>query len=232
MPNVRVTGPRVDTGKLKETKPRHKKRLARLRCTQSYARRGTRPVKSQVWRGHDKSSSRACLKSPCGEEPLPPPRSAGYTKVNVRRPPVSDSSRACGGVSAKSHASLQDNRLSNGILGKAPQSIFSAIFEDQLDSLSQILATLFGCASLPVSTGYLRTVGDEPFFVLLYDCGEFIVHSETSTSCPVVYVIIPEKSSTPRPFQRVTILPFSGGREREPAGRPTRPSVCNGGLAG
>src|ERR1041385_5945371 len=28
----------------------------------------------------------------------------------------------------------------------------------------------------------------------------------------------------------LTILPFSGGREREPGGRPTRPSGCNGGL--
>ena len=88
---------------------------------------------------------------------------------------------------------MQDNRSSNGLLGKAPQSNFSTIFEDQLDSLSQILGILFGRASLPVSAGYLRTLGDEPFFILPYDCGEFIVHSETSTSCTAVYVNHPRE---------------------------------------
>ncbi|MEO5820658.1 MAG: hypothetical protein ABIT71_09135 [Vicinamibacteraceae bacterium] len=30
----------------------------------------------------------------------------------------------------------------------------------------------------------------------------------------------------------LTILPFNGGREREPAGRPSRPSACNGSWGG
>src|SRR5215467_5962110 len=129
-------------------------------------------VKSQVWRGHGRSSSRACLKSPCGEESLQRPPFAGYTKENVHALPVSNSSHACEGASARNPASLQDNRFSNGILGKTPQSIFAAIFEDQLNGFRQILATLFGSAPLAVSPRDLRTVSDEPFFVLLYDCGE------------------------------------------------------------
>src|SRR5215471_14741117 len=155
-------------------------------------------VESQVWRGHGRSSSRACLKSPCAEESLQRPRSAGYTKESVHALPVSNSSHACEGASARNPASLQDNGFSNGILGKTPQSIFSAIFEDQLNGFDQTVAALFGCAPLAVSPRDLRTVGDEPFFVLLYDRGELIVHSETSTSCTVVYLILAEKSSTLR----------------------------------
>ena len=68
---------------------------------------------------------------------------------------------------------MQDNHLSNGILGKTPQSIFQAIFEDHINGLSQILTTFFGRAALTVSARVLRTVGDEP--PLLYDCGELIM---------------------------------------------------------
>src|SRR6266446_232100 len=134
-------------------------------------------VKSRVQIDHDRSSSRACWRSLCGEELPQPLRSLDCTKENVHGLTVSDSSRACGGVSAKSPASLQDNRFSNGILRDTPKRIFSAVFKDQLNGFSEILATLIGRAALTVGTRNLRTVSDEPVFVLLYDCREFIVHN-------------------------------------------------------
>jgi hypothetical protein len=112
-----------------------------------------------------------------------------YTKENARGLPVSDSSRACGDVSAKSHASLQDNRFSNGILGNTAQSVFSAIFKDQPNRFSEILATLFGRAALTVGARNLRTVSDEPVFVFFYDCREFIVHNSPPLYVPSLVLV-------------------------------------------
>jgi len=80
----------------------------------------------------------------------------------------------------RSHASLQDNRLSNRVLRNAPQRIFSTIFKYQLNSTREILSTFFDCTALAVSAWYFRAICDEPLIVLLYDRGEFIVHK---TSC-------------------------------------------------
>src|SRR5437867_12897783 len=90
----------------------------------------TPQVKSLVLRDPDKSSWRGCWISRSVVEPPQSPRFLDYTKENVHGLPVSDNSRASGGVLAKSHASLQDNRFSNRILRDTPHSIFSAVFKN------------------------------------------------------------------------------------------------------
>jgi hypothetical protein len=77
---------------------------------------------------------------------------------------------------------LQDNRLSNGILGTPPQGIFSTIFKDQLNGTCEILPTFFDCTALAVSAWNLWAITNEPVLVLLYDCSEFIVHSNLDSS--------------------------------------------------
>jgi hypothetical protein len=109
----------------------------------------------------------------------------GYTKENVHGLPSSNSSRACADGAAKSFASLQDNRVLNGILRYTPQSILSTVLKDKFDRFSEILSTLFPRAALSVSPWYLQAVPDEPVSVLLYDRGEFIMHSDPLISFPL-----------------------------------------------
>jgi hypothetical protein len=81
---------------------------------------------------------------------------------------------------------LQNNRLSNGILGDPPQRIFSTIFKDQFNGACEILPTFFDCTALSISAWYLRAICDESLFVLLYDCSEFIMHNNLVLSFPLV----------------------------------------------
>jgi len=80
---------------------------------------------------------------------------------------------------------LQDNRLSNGILRNTSQGVFSAIFEDQLNCIPEILSTLFNRTALAISARDLWTVSNEPLFVLFYNRCEFIVHS---SSYELIYI--------------------------------------------
>ena len=57
-----------------------------------------------------------------------------------------------------SHASLQNNRLSNRILGNPSERILSTIFKDQFNGACEILPTFFDCTALSVSAWYLWTM--------------------------------------------------------------------------
>jgi hypothetical protein len=72
--------------------------------------------------------------------------------------------------------SLDDDRVSKGVRRNAAESIFTTIFEDERDCLTEIRSSLFASAALTIRTRDLWAERDEPVAVLLDDGGELVVH--------------------------------------------------------
>ncbi len=73
-------------------------------------------------------------------------------------------------------ASLDDDRLSNGVRWNAAESVFATIFKDEGDRFTEIRPSLFASATLTIRTRDLWAERDEPVAILLDDGGELVVH--------------------------------------------------------
>ena len=61
-------------------------------------------------------------------------------------------------------------------MGTPLKRVLPAILEDEGDGFAEIRACFFGCAPLPIRSGNLGAVSDEPLILVLDDGGEFVVH--------------------------------------------------------
>ncbi len=107
---------------------------------------------------------------------LRPGRCWDCTKENARHPRASDSNRAAEDDAASFHTSLDSDRLSQRIGGRAAQSIFAAIFQDELNRCAKIFPALFQGSSLAVRARNLRRPRHVPISVALDHGNEFIAH--------------------------------------------------------
>jgi len=109
---------------------------------------------------------------------FPPRPWQGCTRANGRALHASGSSRASSSAEAGCFASpdRDPDRLLLSVRWHSSQSILSSILQDQGDGLGEAVLRLILCAPLPIGTGHLRAVGDEPVAVTLDNRGELARH--------------------------------------------------------
>ena len=101
---------------------------------------------------------------------------ADYTRARAPYLAASESNHGDASDEGVRVASLYDDRLADCRIWNTPKCVLTPIFKDQPDRFAKIRASLIGSFPLPIRTGDLWTIRDEPFLVALDDRCELVMH--------------------------------------------------------
>lgn len=82
------------------------------------------------------------------------------------------------GVSLGCTAILHQDRLALSVGRHSAESIFSAVFENQSNGISQVISSFIFATALAVGSGDLGTIGDDQIAVALVDGSELVAHQD------------------------------------------------------
>ncbi len=127
-------------------------------------------------RARDRSSAQDCSGFLGAEESPRCVRSEGLTTARAPCPVASRNIHGDEDGEEARVASLDDDRLPNGVRRNAAESVLATIFKDERDCFTKIRSSLFASVTLAIRTRDLSAERDEPVTILLDDGGELVVH--------------------------------------------------------